>query len=488
MTDQTGAEARMTEIADGYTVFVKRDCPTCVMVEPVLVALARAGVRLAVLSQDDPTFPAGAGPVVDDTELRHSWDHRIETVPTLIKREGGREVARAIGWDRAEWRTMTGVVDLGADLPPQRPGCGSITTDPNIADSLALKYGNFSFISRKVEVGAWEDEHEAAFDRDWSDGLPVVPPTPVRVYRMLQGTTRDPHEVLGQMPPDYETVTVEKVAINAVMAGCRPDYLPVVLAAVEAVLDDAFCLHGVIATTMFIGPIVVVNGPVRQALGMNAGINALGQGNRANSTIGRALQLTIRNIGGGKPGGIDRATLGNPGKVGFCFAENEEVSKWEPLAVERGVAPGKSAVTLYAGYGVQGIIDQVARTPEELTASFAAGLRAVYHPKTFPGPDAFLVMAPDHHRVYREAGWSKARFYEEIDRLTTVEADSVLAGVDGMLAGVPTRLKGTRVKKFRPGGFHVVVAGGMAGLFSAILPGWSPGDVNSQVVTREIRG
>jgi hypothetical protein len=290
------------------------------------------------------------------------------------------------------------------------------------------------------------------------------------------------------MPPDYEAVTVEKVAINAVMAGCRPEYMPVLLAAVEGVLDDRFCLHGVIATTMFIGPIVIVNGPARKALGMNAGINALGQGNRANSSIGRALQLAIRNIGGGKPGGVDRATLGNPGKLTFCFPENEEVSAWEPLSVERGVAAGKSAVTLYAGYGVTGIIDQQARTPEQLTASFAAGLRAVYHPKSFPGPDAFLVMAPDHHRVYREAGWSKARFKAEIDRLTTVEADSVLAGADGMLPGVSPKLRGTRVAKFRPGGFNVVVAGGQAGLFSGILPGWSPGlnDVNSQVVTKEV--
>jgi hypothetical protein len=471
---------------DGLTVVVKRDCPTCVMVEPVLRQLAASGAHIEIITQDDPAFPADAGPVVDDRELRRSWDLKIETVPTLLRQEGGRETARAIGWDRAEWETVTGLSGLGRGLPPQRPGCGSMTLDPNIADELALKFGNFAFKARQVEIGAWEDDHEAAFDRDWSDGLPVVPPTPVRVWRMLQGTRRDPHEVLGQMPPDYEAVTVEKVAINAVMAGCRPEYMPVLLAAVEAVLDDAFCLHGVIATTMFIGPIVIVNGPARKAIGMNAGVNALGQGNRANATIGRALQLAIRNIGGGKPGGVDRATLGNPGKLGFCFAENEEVSSWEPLSVELGLPVGRSAVTLYAGYGVQGIIDQTSRTPESLTASFAAGLRSVYHPKSFPGPDAVLVMAPDHHRVYREAGWTKARFRTEIERLTTVDADTVLAGLDGMSPGVPETARGTRIPKFRPGGFNVVVAGGGAGLFSGILPGWSPGlgDVNSQIVTR----
>jgi hypothetical protein len=475
----------MQHVPDGLAVIVKRDCPTCVMVEPVLRQLAAAG-RVTIVSQDDPAFPSGAGSVVDDRDLRLSWDLKIETVPTVLRLERGEEKARAVGWHREEWEALTNIRGLGADLPLQRPGCGSMTTDPNVADELALRYGNFAFKSRNVEIGEYEDEHEAAFDRDWSDGLPVVPPTPVRVWRMLQGTTRDPHEVLGMMPPDYRACTVEKVAVNAVMAGCKPEYMPVLLAAVEAVLDDAFCLHGVIATTMYIGPIVIVNGPIRKAIGMNAGVNALGQGNRANSTIGRALQLTIRNVGGGKPGGIDRATLGNPGKLGFCFAENEEGSCWEPLSVERGIPAGQSAVTLYAGYGVQGIVDQNSRTPESLAASFAAGLKSVYHPKSFPGPDAFLVISPDHLRVFREAGWSKARFKDEIDRLTTVDADTILTGLDGMAPGAPLSAKGTRIKKFREGGFHVVHAGGTAGLFSAILPGWSPGYVNSQVVTRAI--
>ncbi len=475
----------MPALPDGLAVVVKRDCPTCVMVEPVLQQLAKAG-KVTIVTEDDPSFPAGAGPVVDGRDLKLSWDNKIETVPTVLRIEGGRETARAIGWDRTEWEQITRLKGLGPDLPAQRPGCGSLVTDPNISDELALKFGNFSFKSRKIELGDYEDEFETAFDRDWSDGLPVVPPTPVRVYRMLQGTKRDPHEILGAMPPDYQPCTVEKVAVNAVMAGCKPEYMPTLLAAVEAALDDAFCLHGVIATTMFIGPIAIVNGPARKALGMNAGINALGQGNRANSTIGRALQLTIRNVGGGKPGGVDRATLGNPGKLGFCFPENEEDSCWESLAVERGVPAGKSAVTLFAGYGVQGIVDQVSRTPESLAASFAAGLNAMYHPKSFPGPDAILVMAPDHQRVFREAGWSKAKFKEEIDRLTTVDADKILSGLDGMLTGVKESQRGTRIKKFRAGGFNVVIAGGRAGLFSGILAGWSPGDVNSQVTTKII--
>lgn len=474
--------------ADGLIAVVKRDCPTCVLVEPVLRELASRG-GLTVISQDDPAFPAGVADVVDDRSLAASWPLDVETVPTLIRRKDGKEAGRAEGWHRGEWEGVAGAKGLGTGLPAERPGCGSLTADPNLADGLAIRFGKVSFAARQVEIGGIEDEHEACFDREWTDGLPVVPPTPVRVYRMLKGTRRDPKEVLGLMPPNYVAATVEKVAINAVMAGCRPEYFPVVLAAVEAALDDAFCLHGVIATTMFIGPIVIVNGPVRQAIGMNSGVNALGQGNRANATIGRALQLTIKNIGGGVPGGVDRATLGNPGKLGFCFAEDEEGSCWEPLAVERGVAKGRSAVTLFAGYGVQGIVDQNSRTPESLTASFAAALRASYHPKSFPGPDCMLVMSPEHQRLYREAGWSKARFKSEIERLTTVKADEVLSGLGGMLTGVPESKRGQMIAKMRagPNGFNVVHAGGTAGLFSAILQGWTPGTENSQVVTKEVK-
>src|SRR5947209_9271620 len=138
-------------------------------------------------------------------------------------------------------------------------------------------------------------------------------------------------------------------------------------------------MHGLLATTYFSGPMVIVNGPIAQAIGMNSGVNALGQGNRANATIGRALQLVIRNVGGGRPGGVDRATLGNPGKYTFCFAEDEEGSPWEALSVERGVAPGVSAVTLFAGEGPRGVVDQLSRSPESLARTFAACLRSVAH-------------------------------------------------------------------------------------------------------------
>jgi hypothetical protein len=281
---------------------------------------------------------------------------------------------------------------------------------------------------------------------------------------------------------------VEKIAINAVMAGCKPEYLPVVLAAVEAVLDEPFAMHGVLATTMFVGPVIVVNGPIRRQIGMNARGNALGQGNRANATIGRAVQLVIRNIGGGRPQEVDRATLGNPGKYTYCFAEDEEGSCWEPLSVERGIAPGKSAVTAFAGYGLQGVVDQKSRTPESLSRSFAECMKAIYNTKLAPACDAILVMCPEHERTYRDAGWSKQRVYEELYRLTEMNGDDILAGAHGIAEGGPPSYAGRRIGKFRKGGLMIVRAGGGAGMFSGIIGGWSAsGERGSAPVTKEIR-
>src|SRR5206468_763768 len=309
---------------------------------------------------------------------------------------------------------------LGTGLPDFRPGCGSLSVDPNLADELRVRFSGSVLRSRRVELAELEDEMEAMFDRGWSDGLPVVPPTEARVLRMLEGTTRAPDEIVAVVPPDLVECTVEKVAVNAVLAGCKPEYLPVVLAAVEAACTDEFNAHGLLATTYFAGPVVIVNGPIARAIGMNSGGNVLGQGNRANATIGRALQLVIRNVGGGLPGGVDRATLGNPGKYTFCFAEDEEDSPWEPLSVERGFAPGTSTVTLFAGEGPSGIVDQLSRTPDSLARSLAAGLRGVAHPKLAIGFDAVLVVSPEHARVFREAGWDKSRLRKELLELLTV--------------------------------------------------------------------
>jgi hypothetical protein len=472
---------------DGLVAIVKRDCPTCVLAAPVLGDLARRR-GLIVFTQDDPFFPETVPGRIDDTALDVSYHLQIEIVPTLIRFEDGREVARTYGWDRGEWERLTGMTGLGRDLPDARPGCGAKNIEPGVLERLKIRFNETGLKSRRIAIGDEEDEHEAMFARGWSDGLSLVPPTEERVLRMLDGTSRDPQEVLGLVPPDLAPATIEKIAINAVMAGCKSEYLPVVLAAVEAVLEEQFAMHGVLATTMFVGPVIVVNGAIRQRIGMNAKGNALGQGNRANAAIGRALQLVIRNIGGGRPQEVDRATLGNPGKFTYCFAEDEEGSSWEPLAVERGVKPGVSAVTVFAGFGLQGVVDQKSRDPESLSRSFAESLKAIHSVKLAPACDAMLVVCPEHHRTFRQAGWSKARLLDELYRLCEIPGDELVAGAKGIAEGGPPSLAGKTVNKFRPGGLLIVRAGGDAGMFSGIIGGWSAGGARGSLpVTKEVR-
>ena len=449
---------------DGAYVVVNGECPTCALVRPLL-----SSAPVTVIDEDD------------DAGLVASYHLGVETVPTLVRFKGGEEVERLVGWERDAWRAFFGDPGLGAELPEYRPGCGARVVAPEVADELAVRFRGSSLRSRRVEVAPLEDEMEAMFDRGWTDGLPVVPPTEARVLRMLAGTRRPADEVVAVVPPDLVECTVEKVAVNAVMAGCKPEYLPVVLAAVEAACTSEFNAHGLLATTYFSSPVVVVNGPVARRIGMNSGVNVLGQGNRANATIGRALQLVIRNVGGGRPGGVDRATLGNPGKYTFCFAEDEAGSPWEPLAPT-------SAVTLFAGDGVRGVVDQLSRDPESLARSLALALLAVAHPKLVFVFDAMLVVSPEHARVFREAGWSKDRLRSELLALTTRPGSELVRGAGGIAEGVPEAFGGAMLPKFREDGLLIVHAGGGAGMFSAVIGGWVNGDEGSRPVTREVVG
>jgi hypothetical protein len=470
-------------LPDGFVVIVKRECATCQMVEPVLSHIASASNSLTVYTQDDPTFPSSVSPIHDE-DLSVSWHHDIDTVPTLIKVVNGKEVERTFGWKATDWQRITGIADLGADLPAMRPGCGSMSVDPDIVDKLRAKFTDSPVIARTVEFSAAEDEFEAMYARGWTDGLPVIPPTRERVLRMLTGTTRHPQDVIAIAPPDLVELTVEKIAINAVMAGCLPEYMPWVIAALEAVCNDQFNMHGVLATTMPVGPVIICNGPGTRAIGMNSGINAFGQGNRANNTIGRAVQLTIRNVGGGRPGEVDRATHGNPGKISFCFAEDEEGSPFTSLATERGVPLGQNAVTVFAGEGPRCVVDQLARTPEELTNSLVASLQTVHHPKLVIGFDAILTISPDHGRVYAEAGWDRERLIAEITERSLTPGSELVRGARDMAEGIPPHLKDAMLPKFRPGGVLLTYAGGGAGLFSSIVAGWANGAIGSDPVTR----
>jgi hypothetical protein len=472
-------------LPDGLVVIVKRECETCRMVVPVLRQLADSD-ELTVFTQDDPDFPDDPR-AQHDADLAISWHHAIETVPTLIRVRDGVEVDRTIGWLRSEWEQLAGVDGLGPGLPQFRPGCGSMSVDPDLVDELRARHGGSVLRSRRIEIAEAEDELEMMFTRGWADGLPVVPPTEQRVLAMLTGTTRAPDEIVATVPPDLADVTVEKVAIAAVMAGCKPEYLPWVITAVEAACTDEFNMHGVLATTMPVAPVVVCSGPGTRAIGMGSGVNALGQGNRANSTIGRALQLVVRNVGGGRPGEVDRATHGNPGKLGFCFAENDAESPFGTLASQLGVEPGTDVVAVFAGEGPHCVVDQLSRTPESLAGSLAAQLKVLHHHKLVLAFDAILVLGPEHARVFAEAGWDRERVIAELHARLTTPASELERGAGGIAEGIPAGFGDVALPKFTPNGLMLAYAGGGAGLFSMIIAGWVNGDRGSRPVARAVR-
>jgi len=472
-----------------YSLVVKKDCPTCALIEPVIKQLSDTfNNSLTIYVQDDPSFPESVADKIDDSSLEFSYKQNIEIVPTLIRSSDGLdEQARIFGWDKNQWQKFTGIENLGANLVDFKPGCGSKTQDPGMTEILTLRFDTDLLQARKIELAESEDIMEACFERGWSDGLPLVPPTPLRVTRMLSSTDRSADEIVGSVPPDNRPCTIEKIAINAVMAGCKPDYLQVVIAALRAALKDEFCMHGLLCTTYFSTPVMIVNGPITKQIGMNSGVNALGQGNRANATIGRALQLIVRNVGGGIPGGIDRATLGNPGKYTFCFCEDESDAEWPSLSMDRGYTREDSVVNLFAGSGVQPFVDQQSRQPESLVKNLANSLRSVANTRSFGMADAIIVISPEHRRVLREGGWTKPNLKQALyDELKTPGAD-IIRGKDGIAEGMPEKFKDIILNKFRDDGLHIVGAGGKAGMFSAIISGWlASGEKGSQMVSQQI--
>ena len=339
------------------------------------------------------------------------------------------------------------------------------------------------------------DELEIWFERGVTDGLPVVPPTRPRVDAMLAATLRDRHEQVALVPPNYGRATVEKLAVNAVMAGCRPEYFAVVLAVVEAACDPAFNLHGQSGTTNAASPLIIVNGPIRRRLGVNCAAGVFGPGFRANATIGRALRLVMLNLGGTRPGETSMSTMGHPGRYTYCIGEHEEVSPWEPLHVERGFGPDESTVTLFSGEAPFMVNDHLSRSAPQLVASLGWSAAGVWNHKSFPlYGDTLWVIGPEHARTIGGEGWSKQdvkRFlYETIRR----PVRDLAPGPDGAETGrlknlLEGRAPDERVPKFPSvDEILIVVAGGTAGRFSAVVPGWMGGDLGSRPVTCRIAG
>jgi hypothetical protein len=337
------------------------------------------------------------------------------------------------------------------------------------------------------------DEFELFFDKGVTDGLPVVPPTRARVERMLGGTTRDRAELIGELPPNYGRLTVEKAAINAVMAGCRPEYLPVVLAAAECACDPDFNLHGQAGSTHFSAPLIVVNGPIRARIGLNASFGVFGPGFRANATIGRALRLLMINIGGARPGETSMSTFGHPGRYTYCIAEHEEASPWPPFHVSRGCEPAQSAVTLFAGEAPHGISDHASRSARALAGSLGWSMAGLWNSKHFPlYSHTMLVVGPEHARTFAADGWSRAdlaHFLWQTIRVpygTLVPDDRHGEGSNLRFAKAPPAAD-EPIPKFRtPDEIHIVVAGGTAGRFSVAIPGWLGTRNGSRPVTRAV--
>ena len=336
--------------------------------------------------------------------------------------------------------------------------------------------------SAEHPVEGWAAAIEAYFERGWTDGLPVVPATADAVVRCLDAVALAPDDVVLREPVRRRTITAEKLAINAVMAGCRPEYMPVLVAALDAMADPAFSLHGAITSTGGSATLVVVNGPVRHALDLNSGANVFGPGWRANATIGRAIRLVTLNCLGASPGVLDKSTQGHPGKYTFCIAENEEANPWQPLHVDRGFPRETSTVTVYAAEGPHNALSHYGLTADAILVTIADTMAAL---GSFSPGESFVVLAPEHVAILARDGWTKPRIRAALYAgARRTQADLKRGGkVPGPVeAGDETTWvhRGTG-----PEDIHVVVAGGGPGGHSAFIPSWSRAR-NSLAVTRPI--
>ena len=327
-------------------------------------------------------------------------------------------------------------------------------------------------------------EANELFQRNgWTDGLPIVPPTEPDVRRFLEAAGLPAGAVVGVEPVRRRRITAEKVAIAAVMAGCLPEYLPVVVTIVKATCEPEFGLHGVTASTGGSAPFVVVNGPVRHALGMNATHNALANASRANATIGRSIRLFILNVLGGTPGRLDRSTLGHPGKFTFCLAEDEEDSPWLPLSVERGVPAGASAVTVLSAESPHQIMNEWTHDPREILDTYAAAIRANMLTYSIWEGNYAIVVPKQHRQIFGAAGWSKQNIRDYVFETARVQRREWRTVGK---AAVAVRKDEDRVYRAlrTPDDLLVIAAGGPAGGFGVIVPPWY--GKKSLVVTRAI--
>jgi hypothetical protein len=339
--------------------------------------------------------------------------------------------------------------------------------------------------SQRIEV---TDDFEAVqalyLERGWSDGLPIVPPTPKRVEAMLASLDSSlftPQQVIAEIPPNWGGATVERLAINAVMAGCRPEYLPIIVAAVEAMGDPAFNIYAIQATTHPCAPLLIINGPIRTELGFNSGSGAYGPGWQPNATIGRAIRLALLNIGGAYPGVGDMSTQGAPSKYTYCVAENEGENPWQPLHLERGFRPEQNAVTVLAGEPPHNINDHTGRSADDILTIIAGAMAVTGANNAYTGGETLLALGPEHAATIARDGLSKWDVAEWLHRraripLERYTRDTMLERF-GHIPEEPVPMVNT------PEDLAIIVLGG-PGKHSSWIPTFG-GSTHS--VTREIR-
>ena len=316
------------------------------------------------------------------------------------------------------------------------------------------------------------DVNEFYQDKGWTDGLPVVAPTEDRVLACLEAAGLAPGDAVGVERVRQRPIMAEKVAVNAVMAGCKPAYMPVVVAILRAMCQEAFNLHGSTASTGGSAQFIIVNGPIRNAIGMNATHNVLANGSRANATIGRAIRLVLINLLGCIPGELDRSTLGHPGKYTFCVAEDEEDSPWTPLAQERGVPEGVSGVTVLACESPHQAMNEWTHDPEEILETFAAEMRHNMLTYSVWSGNYALIIPKQLRELIVAAGWNKDDIREYIFRSARLRRrEWATVGKANIVhrSGGPNQ-EFTALRD--PEDLLVVAAGGPAGGFGAIIPPW----------------
>lgn len=341
----------------------------------------------------------------------------------------------------------------------------------------------------EIQVSAL-DAHEELYERGWTDGLPVVPPRPELVDAMVEAGGVDRDDVIGVLARRGRPVTAEQAAINAVMAGCRPAYFPIVLAAVGALTDPVHNADAMLASTGGAASCLVVSGPLAVAVGMNARHDALGAGTRANATIGRAVRLVARNVLGARPGVLDATSMGHPGRISLCFAEDEPPAGWDPLRVVLGYDRADTTVTIMATEGPRQVANHLNGDPNAIMLTFAAAMRSMATFSVGKGGQGIVVLGPEHALALREAGWTPQRVRTVLQEATRVTPEEIEAAGVVVERGAQHEIApgaDGRLPTFRePEDIVVVTAGGEGSGWSAYLPAAAPLQ-HTRSVTRRVR-